>query len=318
MAKVYISYDPSSAILVRGVADTLRKSGHIVFIDVDVLQAGDDWVSVLGSKLAESDACISIMSRRYLENARGLGELSTAAGYAGASRRFLLLPVLVEDIEPPAFIGRFQILEAKDSSPDRVAADVAALLDQWLGSEIAKRKRNEEDHARIAKGASDYVRKSLDALKLVEDRYKTVAAVCYSIGAVSLLCSVGTTLYRLIKIHSAPGAGAMTVANAVELGLVYVVLIAVLIGFAKYMFTLGQSYMTEALRNADRVHAISFGEFYLNAFQEDAVWGELKEAFQHWNIDRGSSFLTQSARDFDPGVLEKALDVSKLVVPGKG
>lgn len=71
--------------------------------------------------------------------------------------------------------------------------------------------------------------------------------------------------------------------------------------------------MVEALRNADRSHAISFGEFYLNAFGEDLEWKEVKEAFQHWNIDRGSSFLTQDSAQFDPKLFETAVELAKVL-----
>jgi hypothetical protein len=77
-----------------------------------------------------------------------------------------------------------------------------------------------------------------------------------------------------------------------------------LVALAKYAFTLGKSYMVEALRNADRRHAISFGEFYLKAFASQATWVEVKDAFQHWNIDRGSHFLSQDVREFDPQLVD--------------
>lgn len=65
--------------------------------------------------------------------------------------------------------------------------------------------------------------------------------------------------------------------------------------------------MVESLRNSDRIHAISFGEFYLKAYQEKADWKEIKEAFQHWNIDGGSSFNSQNANDFDPKIFKNII-----------
>ena len=71
--------------------------------------------------------------------------------------------------------------------------------------------------------------------------------------------------------------------------------------------------MVESLTNGDRAHAISFGRFYLKAFGDKATWDELKEAFKHWNIDRGASFLAQNASDADPIVLQVLTELAKAV-----
>ena len=71
--------------------------------------------------------------------------------------------------------------------------------------------------------------------------------------------------------------------------------------------------MVEALRNADRRHAISFGEFYLRAYGANADWKEVKEAFQHWNIDKGSHFLGQNNSEFDPQIFQLAIEIAKAV-----
>ena len=62
--------------------------------------------------------------------------------------------------------------------------------------------------------------------------------------------------------------------------------------------------MVEAIRNSDRIHAISFGEFYLNAYGKVATRDEVREVFGKWNIDNGSSFISQSPKDYDPQILE--------------
>ncbi|WP_090808310.1 hypothetical protein [Paenibacillus sp. 276b] len=75
--------------------------------------------------------------------------------------------------------------------------------------------------------------------------------------------------------------------------------------------------MVESLRNADRIHAISFGEFYLKTYGEKADWNEIKEAFQHWNIDKGSSFITQSTTEYDPKILKQLTDLLKNIASRK-
>ena len=97
----------------------------------------------------------------------------------------------------------------------------------------------------------------------------------------------------------------MAIASTIGVGLT--------LAFSRLSFTLGKAHMVEALRNADRKHAISYGEFYLNAKGKDIDWSELKEAFQHWNIDKGSAFSLQNSDDFDPKLLEKALELAKVL-----
>ena len=69
-------------------------------------------------------------------------------------------------------------------------------------------------------------------------------------------------------------------------------------------FSLAESVGMEAIRNSDRIHAISFGEFYLNAYGKVATRDEVREVFGKWNIDNGSSFISQSPKDYDPQILE--------------
>ena len=71
--------------------------------------------------------------------------------------------------------------------------------------------------------------------------------------------------------------------------------------------------MAEALKSADREHAISFGKFYLGAFSEKADWSELKEVFQHWNIDKNSSFSSLDTNNFDPKFLESVIEIAKII-----
>jgi len=93
------------------------------------------------------------------------------------------------------------------------------------------------------------------------------------------------------------------------LALKSIVVIGLLGACSKYAFTLGKSFMSESLKSADRMHAISFGKFYLKVYGSDATWPELKEVFQHWNIDRSSSFSSQTTAEFDPKIIESMLEL---------
>lgn len=76
-------------------------------------------------------------------------------------------------------------------------------------------------------------------------------------------------------------------------------------------FALGKSYISESLKCSDRIHAIAFGKFYLQAYGETATWADLKEVFQHWNIDRTSTFSSLDSAQIDPQILSLLADVVK-------
>ncbi|WP_217805061.1 hypothetical protein, partial [Salmonella enterica] len=42
-----------------------------------------------------------------------------------------------------------------------------------------------------------------------------------------------------------------------------VTVVALLLGLARYSFLMAKTHQLEALKNADRLHAISFGKFYM-------------------------------------------------------
>lgn len=82
-----------------------------------------------------------------------------------------------------------------------------------------------------------------------------------------------------------------------------------LAGLAKYAFLLGNSYMQEALKNADRRHAINFGKFYLESYGAAAEWSQVKEAFEHWNITGSNAFKRAEESMPDISALEKAVSL---------
>jgi hypothetical protein len=72
--------------------------------------------------------------------------------------------------------------------------------------------------------------------------------------------------------------------------------------------------MSESLKCSDRIHAIGFGKFYLKAYGEKATWLELKEVFQHWNIDRSSTFAALDSSQIDPQIIALISNVANTSV----
>ncbi len=53
----------------------------------------------------------------------------------------------------------------------------------------------------------------------------------------------------------------------------------------------------------------------LPAFGAKTKWEELKEVFQHWNIDRSSSFSSLDSSSFDPKVVESLIELARILSP---
>jgi hypothetical protein len=87
-------------------------------------------------------------------------------------------------------------------------------------------------------------------------------------------------------------------------------IIILLIAASKYSFTLAKSYMSESLKIADRIHAISFGKFYLQVFNDKINPDEIKEIFRDWNINNQlNNFSNQSSSDYDPKIIERSIEL---------
>jgi len=87
-------------------------------------------------------------------------------------------------------------------------------------------------------------------------------------------------------------------------------IILLLIASSKYSFTLAKSYMSESLKIADRIHAISFGKFYLQVFNDQINPKEIKEIFRDWNINyQNNYFSSQTTADYDPKLIEKIIEL---------
>lgn len=143
---------------------------------------------------------------------------------------------------------------------------------------------------------------------------KIYALIWYTLGFLALLAGVAATIWLSDSGLDSFGEKenwSKTIFFAIKSALIIILLIA----SSKYSFNLGKSYMNETMKIADRIHAISFGKFYLQVFTKRIETEELKDIFRDWNISNQSSFMGQKNEDFDPKILEK---ISKIIDKIKG
>lgn len=186
-------------------------------------------------------------------------------------------------------------------------ANREAKLQQAL-SELQQEKERykEESLKRIETNSKGYVSDALNTLEKKEHQFHWMSKMWSTVGAGGLAAGIGFFVYISLAaaISLPPEISWQFLAFTVFKGLIAVVLVA---GLAKYSFLFSSYYMQEALKNADRRHAINFGKFYLESYGAAAEWSQVKEAFEHWNIANANAFTRSEVGLPDVTALEKAV-----------
>ncbi len=314
MAKIVVSHsrkDPSEQEFIQPLLSGLAELGHQVYGFEP--EPGEAFEQVLAQRVRDADLVVFVVSKAFLQSTWMKQEAAVAAAYADERGRPAVLPVAIGGVrfeEVPAPLNRFLILRAQ--RPDELLPQIVSALNRFAGVHAAEQEKRREVGHRVQASAAEYIRESLKELAVHETRYRRIGYACYAVTFVALSAAAGLALYRAAH-PTLPEASWQGTVHAL---LLIAIAVALLVAMARFAFVLGKSFAVEALRNADRIHAIRFGEFYLKAFPEETHWAQVKEAFQHWNIDIGSVFREQTPSDFDPELLKKLLDLLKVAKKG--
>lgn len=308
MARIYISYTRADERIADEIASGLAARKHEVLMDKAILEPGQEWRTVLKDMLQSSEVFISLITEHSMSAPFVLTELGMARGFMQSSREMLVIPVVFDDIEIPPVISDIQVLLANRQEIPYVIEKIDRAISNFMGRKAAEEKKEEEVKQRIESNAATFIQEAIDSLEKQESRNRRSGNVWYYLGYITLVGGIAFGLYSISQFSNSSDIQWIRFAY---LSLKSVVVVGLLIACSKYSFTLGKSYMSEALKSADRMHAISFGKFYLKAFGEKSDWGELKEVFQHWNLDRSSAFSNLDTNQFDPRFVEAIIEVAK-------
>jgi hypothetical protein len=299
------------AQLASRLARVLSDLGQDVWVDTLAILPGDDWRDVLNDALGKSDVVIALLTPNSVGSKWMLSELGAARAYQRIRGDIAILPIVIGDAEIPGPISDIQAIVARDGNLEAIAPRVLQAVNQLMGLQAAKKVERQAIQERIEQNASVYVEEALRSLSARESRYKRVAATRYGLGYLSLLAGIGVVI--IYTRAALDGLANPQWPILIFLAIKNIIIIGLLVACSKYAFSLGKSYMNEALKNSDRSHAISFGKFYLGAYGDKATWTELKDVFQHWNIVKESSFLSIDSKDFDPNFIASAIEIGKVI-----
>ena len=222
------------------------------------------------------------------------------------AQRETQLTIRHRDFEQHLMQRQAEVEHLRDHLQTQVAEREQKVQQALVELALEKERYNEESRKKIERTSKDYVSDALETLERKESQFHTISKIWSGVGAASLASAIGFFAYLTLTTATAIPTQITWefLTFAVFKGLVAVALLA---GLAKYAFLLGNSYMQEALKNADRRHAINFGKFYLESYGAAAEWSQVKEAFEHWNITGTNAFRRTEESMPDITALEKAI-----------
>jgi hypothetical protein len=320
MSKIYISYSKIDESYALQFAEALRKVGHEILIDREFLQPGMAWQQSLSGSLKSADVFLVLITQNSMSSQYVMGEIGAARAYINSfPDQKLLIPVVSEDTEIPSVIQDIQCIRFNPSSPlDKTIDTINQAITYLLGRQVAVEQKREERKQQIEISASMYIEDTLKDLRSRETSLRSSAERWNNIGWGSLWIGVFAAVGLLIYGLNNPAATPKEWPSTAFLGIKSVIIVALLIASSKYAFSLAKAYMCESLKNSDRIHAISFGNFFLQAFGESVDSSEVKEVFQNWNIGGSSAFSSLESKDFDPKMIEAIVSIADVVRRGEG
>lgn len=160
-----------------------------------------------------------------------------------------------------------------------------------IETEKEKDRYREESRKSIESKSQKFVDSALQLLEKKETKFHNISRLWAILGALSIVAGIAFAIYAMItgadSFHQANNSSLSYYIYTLFRGIIVVGLFGAL---ARYAFVFSNSFMHESLKSGERLHAIKFGEFYLDAYGADADWDQLKEAFEHWNISGQSAF----------------------------
>lgn len=185
--------------------------------------------------------------------------------------------------------------------------------------ELAKRIKEFEDttskqvQQRIELKVPEYVAAAVNVLEAREAYYRKKAKHWSIHGTIVLALAIagiiGISLYGYVYGEKLSNLAWQSLLFVSFKGLV---ILGVLGLWAKHAFTVSNAYMHEAIKRADRAHAINFGKLYLEIYGNSVDRKELINIFENWNIATESAFSKITTDGFEPKVLDKLVEVLKI------
>lgn len=144
MADIFISYKREDLDKARAISNTLTEEGYSVFFDAhdqEGIDVGEHWDQRLENELGEAKSVIVLWSKRSLASRHVRDEARRAES------RNKLIPVLLEECEPPLGLGSLQAVNLSGWNGDRADIRWRKLVDSGVSRVLRDSERNPAEHA---------------------------------------------------------------------------------------------------------------------------------------------------------------------------
>jgi len=312
MARVFISYTLDDAELAEELTAALSVYGHEIMSSLKLAPSSHSFLELVTEEIASSDVFLALITPRSSSNAKISEEIGMARAVA-RDRDLLIIPVFLEEVRSTSFLKDYQGYILHDLSKSAIESTAAKIHSAISEQRVERRKRRtirSEIVEKIETNVHEFVGDALEDLEKREVSGRRASEVWYKIGFVSLAISIVATIFSLFIFLDQSGAEWWIV---LLFSVKILVLVSLLIAVSRYSFVMGKLHSLEAQKCSDRIHAISFGKFYLRVFGADAGWPELREVFSDWNIDSTSDRKTFDSSDFDPKIMDKVVELVRAV-----
>ncbi|MER9619382.1 toll/interleukin-1 receptor domain-containing protein [Mesorhizobium sp. M0207] len=308
MSKIYVSYTTPDDEFAQGLMMALRAEGHQITVEGTKLTAGINWRAELNEGLKAAEVFIILISRSTMHSQYPMMELGTARAYAETSGKMLILPIVLGDLALPTIVQDIQVIFAREQEPQQLLPQIEQAISAFEGRRAAQEVELKEIQQAVQVNLADFVDDAIKTQQDYEKTHKNSAQNWYMIGYGSLVLGLATTAYLAYSVINTQTASP-DYPRAISVSLLNVIAIAILAALARYAYSLGKSYMSESLKSSDRIHAIQFGRFFLRAYGNKATTVEIREVFQHWNIDRTSTFSSLDSSQIDPQIVNMVVQI---------
>ncbi len=137
MARIYISYNHHDAEIASQFANALKSFGHEVSIDVDELQAGQEWRRTLFDALKESDGLVVLLTPNSISSSYVLTEIGSARAFIQESKRMFLIPVIIGEMPLPPVVNDLHCLTADPNNLKEVFAKLRQSITAYIDRRAA-------------------------------------------------------------------------------------------------------------------------------------------------------------------------------------
>ena len=170
-------------------------------------------------------------------------------------------------------------IEVKNTDLAKRKADLDIRIVQFDQEKIQYEHENQK---KLQENCIDFVKTTVDTLSDTEKSLSVTSwywsisgGVAFIFGVISLIC----LSYISYPVTSSDMSWPLLSFYAIK----GCVIAGILITFGRYAFLLSKRYFHESLRTADRIHALKFGQLYVETYGISAEWEQVKEVFANWN-----------------------------------